>query len=96
MGSNTSIEFPKELSQSQVETIKSKTGMNSTEIFDWYSQFLDLTKGKELDKDNFVKYYKKIISSKYSGNPDLFCQLAFNGKFFYLLIKNYKNFKIFF
>jgi hypothetical protein len=83
MGSNTSIEFPKELSQSQVETIKSKTGMNSTEIFDWYSQFLDLTKGKELDKDNFVKYYKKIISSKYSGNPDLFCQLAFNGKFIY-------------
>ena len=87
MGAHSSIEFPKELTNTQVETIKTKTGMNSTEIFDWYSQFLDLTKGKELDKDNFVKYYKKIISSKYDGNPDLFCQLAFNGNLLFFISK---------
>ena len=46
MGSNSSKEFPAELSAQQIELIKSKTNMNSKEIFNWYSQFLDLTHGK--------------------------------------------------
>ncbi len=46
MGSNSSKEFPAELSAQQIELIKSKTSMNSNEIFAWYSQFLDLTHGK--------------------------------------------------
>ena len=84
MGSNASkeSEFPAELSAQQIELIKSKTNMNSTEIFTWYSQFLDLTHGKDLNKDQFVKYYKKIIHNNYTGNPDQFCQLAFNGLYY--------------
>lgn len=79
MGSIASHDFPAELSKEQLDVIKSKTKMSNTEIYDWYSQFLDITRGKELTRDRFVKYYKEIISSNYNGNPDLFCQLAFNG-----------------
>ncbi len=58
---------------------------------------------KDLTRDQFVKYYKNIISKNYSGNPDQFCHLAFNGilhstKFFrfyfFKLFQFYYYFKI--
>lgn len=85
MGSISSHEFPAELTKEQLDIIKLKTSMTNSEIYTWYSQFLDLTRGRELNRDQFVKYYKKIISTSYDGSPELFCQLAFNGIFLIII-----------
>ena len=66
-----------ELSDEDVELIKSETNMPTDDIYSWYQDYLEFNHSRDLNEEKFVKKFKEILP--HEGEKDEFARLAFYG-----------------
>ena len=74
---NQKVKLPKELDETDIERIQSRTRLSRYEIVKWYSDFYEFSNGSQLNQHFFVKYFKELLPGR--GKPEEFCRLIFRG-----------------
>ena len=68
------------LTDQDVMMLQLTTSLERKEILKWHENFRKECKNGELNKKNFIRFYKELMPNH--PNADKFCEFVFRGSFF--------------
>ena len=77
---NKSPKKKDELTEEDIKMLEMTTSLKRDHVIDWYTDFKKECINGELNKKNFIRFYKELMPNH--PNADKFCEFVFRGSFF--------------